>query len=1057
MQSVEILKIMPTSLVTADDLQKIIIKYKYSEPIDLFMTVYRGKKAVVEKIPVAFDDDSGTASVLLPVQKDEFNALWEFTDKNSNVVASFSALWKKAREWKLYTMISSHTDIGLHNSQYIQRLNSSKFIDDAIKLCDETDNREENDKYRYTMEGTWFWNNYGMDRGEDAAKEVVLNYIKTGKIGTCCGVAGNHIQTYGLEEMCRSTYERKRLSEDWNIKGETLSMIDNNGLSMSLIQPYVDAGYKNIIFALNQWNPLKSTLREMDQSKDDYEHNPAADGGGSRIDIRYDSELPMVFNWAEPSGKYLTVWCGTHYTWDGADFGLYDYGKQSDAVKASPKDALKFVEERMTRQLELLEERYPYNIWLIVCYEDDQKPDIELTNLIREWNSKWKFPKIRTLGNPDEPFNILRERFGKSIPVLKGDITGGWYQHPLTVPELMSKKFEADRTLPVAEKWSTVAGMVDENYEYPETDFRRAWDWLLYNDEHSYGTSEYKGRSVYETWLQHRDWIDKAFNAAKNEMNDALSAIASNIKADDDSVVVFNPTAQERVEYVELGDGESCSAVKVPSFGYNSIRASEFSPVKKIKEKSELPPVIENQYYKIKFSDNGSLCSVFDKELKKELLDTDNEYCANELVYTKDNHKSFTTPQKAKFEIISCADGISVIVKTKEENLKAEIEQKVTLLNYEKRIDIDNTLYHVKDMINNNRYYRYIYYAFPFAVDNCRRYCHLNGAVAEYAKDITGHGTDVYMAVNEWCCSENDDFGVALFMKDSHITEFDHIHSDKTDFANAGEGSQMFSYVANDWLQKHTPGGSHIDYRLKYSITSYQGGYKAAKIPQMAERYTNPVTTVRISAQDGSLPQGKHSFLKLDNDLRFVCLKRADDGKGIIARFYGDASNVCFDAETEAERSTVDERKQLEKVNNGFITYRLWKNKIRLKTRQPQQCIAKDGVPAPIGSVYTGLITKPCAAAGENSGQLYLLWGANREEDFSHYKLYRSEVSGFVPSEENFVADIFPEEYVVGRFEDTGLKIHTCYYYRVCAVNKDGAFGEMSDEFCGITREEIAE
>lgn len=1057
MQSIRELKIIPTSLVSADDLQKIIIKYNCSKSIRLFVTVYREKTAVVEKIPVAFDSGNVSTSVLLPVQKEEFEALWEFTDLNSNVVASVSAFWKKAREWTLYTMISSHTDIGLHNSQYIQRFNSSKFIDDAIKLCDETDDREENDKYRYTMEGTWFWNNYGMDRGEDVAKAVVSEYIKTGKIGACCGVAGNHIQTYGLEEMCRSAYERKRLLEDWDIKSETLSMIDNNGLSMSLIQPYCDAGYKNIIFAPNQWNPLMSTVWKTDRSKYAYEWNPDANGGGSRIDVRYNSELPMVFNWEDSSGKCLTVWCSAQYTWGGVAFGLHGNGRPADAFVTNDAEALMVVEEKISCQLQLLEDKYPYDIWLLACYGDDQAPDIKLTNLFQNWNAKWKWPKLRTLGNPDEPFDILRERFGDKIPVLKGDITGGWYQHPLTVPELMSKKFDADRMLPVAEKWSTVAGMVDENYEYPAIDFRRAWDYLLFNDEHSYGTSGYKGRSVYETWMQHRDWIDKATATAKNEMDNALLSIASNIKADDDSVVIFNPTAQERVEYVELEDNESYSLINVPSFGYSLVSVGDFSSMKQVREKSQLPPVIENQYYKIKFSDNGSLSSVFDKELQKELLDIDNEYYANELVYTKDNHKSFTTPQKAEFEIIRSNESVSVIVKTEEKNLKAEIEQRVTLLNYEKRIDIDNTLYHVKDMVNDNRYYRYIYYAFPFSVDNCRRYCHLNGAVAEYAKDVTGHGTDVYMAVNEWCCSENDDFGVALFMKDSHITEFDHIHPDKTDYANAGNGSQIFSYVANDWLQMHTPGGSHLDYRLRYSITSYQGGYKAAKIPQMAERYTNPVAKVRISAQEGSLPQEKYSFLKLDKDLRFVCLKRADDGNGVIARFYGDVSDICFDDKFEAERSTVDEKKQYEEINNGFITYRLGKNTIRLKTSQPQQDFVKKGIPAPIGSVYTGLITKPCAAAGENSGHLYLLWGANMEDDFSHYKLYRSEVSGFVPGEENFVADILPEEYRVGRFEDTGLKVHTCYYYRVCAVNKDGIFGKMSEEFCGITKEELGE
>ena len=111
------------------------------------------------------------------------------------------------------------------------------------------------------------------------------------------------------------------------------------------------------------------------------------------------------------------------------------------------------------------------------------------------------------------------------------------------------------------------------------------------------------------------------------------------------------------------------------------------------------------------------------------------------------------------------------------------------------------------------------------------------------------------------------------------------------------------------------------------------------------------------------------------------------------------------------------------------------------------------GSPAPIGSVYTGLITQPRAAAGEDSGHLYLLWGYNIEEDFSHYKLYRSEEPGFVPGEDHFLADIQPEEYCVGRYEDKGLKDNTPYYYRVCAVNKAGKAGPFSREFCGITKE----
>ena len=111
--------------------------------------------------------------------------------------------------------------------------------------------------------------------------------------------------------------------------------------------------------------------------------------------------------------------------------------------------------------------------------------------------------------------------------------------------------------------------------------------------------------------------------------------------------------------------------------------------------------------------------------------------------------------------------------------------------------------------------------------------------------------------------------------------------------------------------------------------------------------------------------------------------------------------------------------------------------------------------PAPIGSVYTGLITSPRAACGEHSGHLYLLWGQNTENDFSHYKLYRSEQSDFTADESTFIADVMPEEYCVGRYEDKGLKEHTAYYYRVCAVNKNNICGELSEVFCGITKENI--
>ena len=1026
--------VQTVSMVSKDGLQRIDLPYVCDRTMHLQLSVYRQDSLVIKGVPVAFFAGQATATVMLPVQAESFSARWVLT-KEGAPVAEVQAQWERPRERTMYIMLSSHTDIGLHNSQYIQRHNSCRFLDMAKQLCDETEDRKEADRYRYTIEGTWFWNNYGMERGQEAAKKTVENYIKAGKIGVCCGIAGNHTQVYGLEELCRSVYERKRLLEDWGIETQTMTMIDNNGMSMGMIGPCAEAGIRNIIFAPNQWNPLPSTLWKMDATKTASIWNPNAGGGGSRIDIRYESALPMVFFWQAPTGEKVLVWGSTQYTHGASAFGIYPEKPTS----------LPLIEDSMAKQLPLLDEKYPYDVWLMCCYADDQEPDLKVANYIQSWNEKWQWPKLRTLGDPDEPFRILRQKHEDQIPVVTGDLAGGWYQHPVATPELLAEKFAADRLLPTAEKWATVAGILDDSYVYPAQDFRRAWDYLLYNDEHSYGTSGYQGRRVYETWMQHRDWITKATETAQKECAGALQRIAAHIPAKDESLVLFNPTALERRELVETENGTAL--VTVPPFGYKVLKKTALQIRKAEIQETAVPPLVENAYYVIRFAENGSFCSVYDKELCRELLDISCDYHGNEFVYTKDNHKTFLVPERANFKIVTTPEKITVTVCTVIPCLGAEIQQTITLPAHEKRIDIDNRLYHAKDMVNTDRYYRYLYCAFPFAVENSRRLCHLNGAVAQYGVDVAGHCTDVYMAVNEWCCAENDIFGASLLLQDSQLMEFDHIHPDKTDFGNVGRGSQMFAYLANDWLQMHTPGGSHLDYRFRFTILSYRGNYQTAKAAQIAERLTNPLQIVAIAPQNGDLNEDQQSFLTVQNEQRLVSLKRADDGDGVIARLYGDGK-AAFSADF-AQRVQINETPLDEDAprSASFTTYRLGGGVIRLKERTTQQ----------EEYIYTGLITEPCAAAGEEAGQLYLLWGKHTASDISHCKLYRSERSGFTPGEDSFVADVQPEEYCVYRYVDRGLKDHTPYYYRVCTISKDGKTGSTSREFCGITKEILEE
>ena len=476
-----------------------------------------------------------------------------------------------ARPWRIYVVKATHTDIGLHNSQYIQRHGTIKRIEDAMRLVD-ADTRADNDPaaYRYVIEGMWFWENYPMDRGEAAAWNVISNYVRRGRIDIAATCAGNHTHVYGPEEIRRSALTKRHLLEKWGVDTRTMIMADNPGISWSIVKPYAEAGLANVIFAPNQWNPLPSASRKMNQAIPAATWNPDARGGGNYIDVSYDSDRPMVFKWESyDRSTNLLVWCSTQY------------GHGLERIGVNTKDAkIEEVERKMPAFLQLLERKYPYDLWLACNYGDDEDANTKFADFAAAWNKKWKWPQFVTVGRLDEPFDELRRRFDDQIPVVRGEMTSGWLQHVASTPELLSAKLAAERRLATAEKAWRANPNRDETLK---TEIDRAWWSLILNDEHSYGTSGYQGRRVFETWVQHRDWIRRA------------------------EEIVKKVEKGERGEKVERG------------------------------ERVEVVGACENVWYRVRVNARGEIESIYDKDLGRELLDG----TANKFLYTRDNHKSW--------------------------------------------------------------------------------------------------------------------------------------------------------------------------------------------------------------------------------------------------------------------------------------------------------------------------------------------------------------------------------------------------------------------------------
>ncbi len=1036
-------QVTPTALVSRDDppLQQITLTVEALKALEgCTLKVWTDGHLLAEKELGALRVGTNESAVLLREPQKPVASRWALFVKNAQV-AERAFTWNPPRHWTIYEVFSSHVDLGLHDPQYKQRRMGTQHLDRARELLAQSSDEPDASRFRYVIEGLWWWGNYERDRSEQAARRLVEEYARPGLIGIGASHSGNRTETYGVEELCRSAYYARELRHRWGLAADTLLMVDNNGITWPLVQAYAEAGIRYLGFYPNPWNPDAV--------------NCWSPGGtpGSRIDVGWDSALPHLFYWQGPDRKSrMLVWSNLSY----GNLSSFSFGHN----QSTPKE----IEPLMAKQLARVEARYPYDVWMVPYYNDNQAPGFGAANRAKAWNAVWRWPELRTVGDLSVPFKQVEARFGKQIPTLSGLMTAGWAQHPVCTPGLLADKFEADRLLPTAEKLATLARLTDPDFIYPTLAFRRAWDALICNDEHGYGTSYYKGRPVYDTWMQKRDWIARAAKTAAAESDRALKVIASKVTSASPSVLVFNPTLHVRCETVEVELPEACGSLskvrcpdgtvaavvkegrqvrfrssEIPPFGYAVFALEQGKPTGCVIKPVSEPPVLENAYYKLTFGRAGAMTGLFDKQLKRELLDVKAPYLCNQLVYSTDRNKTFVSPPQARYEVETSPLGQAVIAHLDDPHTGAEIVQRVSLPEQEKRVDIDNRLKHVRDLGPVKRWDRFGYYAFPFDVPKGEFRVGLNGCHADAYKDQTGLTTDAYHAARDWAYVGNNEFGVVLLQQDSQLIECGKIHTPKRTFGETPETSHLYSYVFNDWLygHAHVTGPSHINLRFRYTIRSQAGPFETAHVPQFAERAVNPVLAAVIpQAQQGSLPQATLSFLSVDaENLELLTLKLSEEpGRGLIARFHEtegkrtDAAmlRIGFGIEQRLTRCSLLERdgSELDRPLMAIDPFGTFTLRIEKKGPLPN---------VPIVTV-----------AQVTDKAVDLKWAA--VPGARQYLVYRGAEAGFAADEYHLVAATRSAGYC-----DDWLSAGSTNYYRVAAVDAGVRQGAASGGVCAVT------
>ena len=122
----------PLSMVTVEGRQRLDLRCRADSACHAVLTL-RGEGFEIRR-PLALESGENRLPVYLPpVERDTRTEALLAADGGC---VAFPFVRKKPRAWTFYVMLSSHTDIGLHNSQYHQRYWSEQFLDEATSALD---------------------------------------------------------------------------------------------------------------------------------------------------------------------------------------------------------------------------------------------------------------------------------------------------------------------------------------------------------------------------------------------------------------------------------------------------------------------------------------------------------------------------------------------------------------------------------------------------------------------------------------------------------------------------------------------------------------------------------------------------------------------------------------------------------------------------------------------------------------------------------------------------------------------------------------------------------
>lgn len=858
-----------------------------------------------------------TNSILSPGEKTALKIeLFDNADCNGSALAEYTTTtWERTRHWEFYLSQSMHTDIGYTNYQENLKLRFSEYLDMAIDYVKKSENRATDiEKYKYNIESSFMLGEaYLKNRNADQISEL-LKLIKAGKISVGAGKFNYTMENFSAEETARASYYTNRtlldMLEDQGIKhSKTEWMFDNPSFTKS----YVDvAASADIKYGIHSMNSDRSPYNQKKMH-----------------DIFYMEGM-------NPENKML-IFNGRHYN---ENYGLGGPhaghgGGSADNANNALRTLISDLEARSGRVA------YPYDKYLLalVPFGDNLGPTEEQIINANALNKKWdeqgySYPRIKS-EFPDKFFEAIEQEYQDLIPVEKGTEENWWNDGWGTTAHESGVNKQAGNRIPVAETMSSFAS-VFAGKKYPYEDIRDAVQRNLTYDEHTWGNSSYDNSWQY---INQFEW--KRSNAlgasaiADKVISDSMKSLSSTVTTQGKAIFVYNPTNWKRSDVVtikdistlpdnfEIKDGENSLpytiesgvlnfvAPDVPALGYKTVNivekatTPEFSPAITTTENT-----IENSFYKVTFSNDGTIASILDKQNEnRELVDKSANEKFNQYRYYDDHSIPFSnmntpfTPYKwTKYsptdtnglKITSNGMGATATLDTSTFRASS-IVQKVTLYKDIPRIDIDNEV--VKSPLPRLQAKEEAFYTFPFKASSDYEISYdLPLGNTKEGEQVYGTSTDWY-TVNKWINvkDKKDNYNMIVATPNTGLAQFGERRTGNWSFDYKSSKPYIYSYVMNNMWQTNFQGDQPGYVKFKYSISS-NISKSVDKTSRFGWEISMPFEATLIDAAQTPVENNpmEKSLLEVNkNNVQLTTMKTAEaNSDGMILRFHEISGNA---------------------------------------------------------------------------------------------------------------------------------------------------------------------